>query len=66
MFAFWNPSRLPVSCVIALQIYIKIGGGGGVVRVCIGCGKGLFQIDLIHSLVKGCFPCVVISKIISL
>ena len=31
-----------------------------------GAGKGLFQIDLIHSLGKGCLSYVGISKIISL
>ena len=43
MFAFWNPSRLSVCCVIALHIYIYIWGGGYsfffffffLVRVCI-------------------------------
>ena len=68
-------------CHSALCLYIYIIWGGDFclffvfvclfVRVCIwllgeGVVKGLFQIDLIHSLGKGSFPCVGISKIISL
>ena len=67
-----QPLQFPVSIFFIIFFYFFLGGGGIYifVRVCIcsgkGLGKGMFQIDLIHSLGKGCFSCVGISKMISL